>query len=278
MRIYIISIFLMLSVNTFCQNLIKVWQSDSLFKKPESVLFDSVNNVLYVSNPNEGFLTENADGFISKLKTNGQIEKLHWVTGLNNPQGMGLYNGILYVADINKIVKINTQTGTIEGVVKIDSAKFLNDISIDSYGKIYVSDCFGDKIYESDGFTAAIWSQDSLLNKPNGLLCQKDSLFILNSDRGGKVFKASVANKYLKEICSDIDVADGIVKNGLGGYFVSSCWQGKVYSIKDDGEKILKLNLGTEKTFVADIEYIPSLNLLLIPTYNKTVIAYQWAE
>lgn len=278
MRIYIIAFFLMLSVNGVCQTFTKVWQTDSLFKKPESVLYDSDNNIMYVSNPNEGFLTENADGFISKLKTDGKVENLHWVTGLNNPQGMGLYNGLLYVADINRIVKINTKTGTIEGEVKIDSAKFLNDLSIDNNGKIYVSDCFGDKIYESDGFTATIWSQDTLLNKPNGLLCQKDSLFVLNSDSVGKVFKASVTSKHLEEICSGIDVADGIVRNGVGNYFVSGCWQGKVYSIKENGEKTLMLNLGTENTFTADIEYIPSLKLLLIPTYNKTVIAYRLKE
>lgn len=44
------------------------------------------------------------------------MEVLKWVDGLDNPEGMGLYKKKLYVPDINRVVRINTETAKIEKV------------------------------------------------------------------------------------------------------------------------------------------------------------------
>lgn len=264
----------LISAVTFSQNITKVWESDSLFLKPESALYDSSKKILYISNINGEYLAKDGNGFISKLKTNGEIEVLKWVDGLDNPQGMGLYKKKLYVADINRVVRINTETAKIEKVYHADDAVFLNDISIDANGDIYVSDCFGNKIYKISNDKINIWAESDFLSKPNGLLCTKNELLVLNME-SKTAFAINKRTKKYHQIFSGIDNLDGIVSDGRNGYIVSGAWQGQLFTIDADGNKKLLSDLGKEKIFTADIEYIADDNLIIVPTLNKTVLAYR---
>jgi hypothetical protein len=271
-------ILILLTLNIlicYSQTLTFKWRTDSLFLKPESALYDSINQIIYISNINGKYLAKDSNGFITKLKINGEIEKLKWCTGLNNPQGMGLFKNWLYVADIDRIVMINTQTAKIEKTYDIKGAKFLNDVSSDKNGDIYVSDCKMNKIYKLTDEKIEIWSEDTLLSSPNGLLCEREKLFILNM-KDENVFWANKSNKRLVQFCGGIKNCDGIVTDGQGGYFVSGAWQGEIFHLTSNGKKNLVLDLGKEKIITADIEYIIKERLLVIPTLNKTVIAYKW--
>jgi len=170
---------------------------------------------------------------------------------------------------------INTQTAKIEKTYDIKGAKFLNDVSSDKNGDIYVSDCKMNKIYKLTDEKIEIWSEDTLLSSPNGLLCEREKLFILNM-KDENVFWANKSNKRLVQFCGGIKNCDGIVTDGQGGYFVSGAWQGEIFHLTSNGKKNLVLDLGKEKIITADIEYIIKERLLVIPTLNKTVIAYKW--
>lgn len=264
----------LISAITFSQNITKVWESDSLFLKPESALYDSSKKILYISNINGEYLAKDGNGFISKLKTNGEIEVLKWVDGLDNPQGMGLYKKKLYVADINRVVRINTQTAKIEKVYHVDNAIFLNDITIDTNGDIYVSDCFGNKIYKISDEKINVWTESVFLSKPNGLLCTKEDLLVLNME-SKTAFAINKLTKKFRQIFSGIDNLDGIVSNGKNGYIVSGAWQGQLFDIDVNGNKKLLIDLGKEKIITADIEYIANDNLLIVPTLYKTVLGFR---
>lgn len=261
----------------FCQSFSREWITDSLFLKPESALFDSSKQIVYISNINGEYLAKDGNGFISKIKTNGEIDSLKWVEGLDNPQGLGLYKNKLYVADINRVVQINTNTAKIEKVFVVESAKFFNDIATDSNGNIYISDCFGNKIYKIANGKIEVWLDSNFLSNPNGLLCTKEDLLMLNM----KDKTAYAINKLTKKhrlIFNGIDNLDGIVSDGANGYFVSGAWQGQLFHIDSKGNKKLIIDLGKEKTITADIEYISKEKLLIIPTLDKTVIGYKWTE
>jgi DNA-binding beta-propeller fold protein YncE len=261
----------------FCQEFSRVWVTDSLFLKPESALFDASKQVVYVSNINGEYLAKDGNGFISKIKTNGEIDSLKWVEGLDNPQGMGLYKNKLYVADINRVVQINTNTAKIEKVFVVGSAKFFNDITTDSNGDVYISDCFGNTIYKIADGKIKVWLDSGFLSNPNGLLCTKKDILVLNM----KDKTAYAINKLTKKhrlIFSGIDNLDGIVSDGANGYFVSGAWQGQLFHIDSEGNKKLIIDLGKEKIITADIEYISKKKLLIIPTLGKTVIAYKWMK
>jgi sugar lactone lactonase YvrE len=275
MKPILFTLIMTVCFNGISQSLHRLWETDTLLLKPESAIYDSTNKIIYVSNINGEYLAKDGNGYISKINTNGKIETLKWVTGLDNPQGMGIYKNKLYVADINRLVEINISTARIEKEYKVDTAKFFNDVTVDNNGDVYVSDCFGGKIYQLRNNKISIWASGSPLYQPNGLLCVSNNIFILNM--GDKtIYKVNKKTKVFSTFCTNILNPDGIVTDGNDGYFVSGAWQGELFHINAKGEKTLLLSLLIDKTIIADIEYIPSLNLLLIPTLNKTLIAYKW--
>jgi DNA-binding beta-propeller fold protein YncE len=276
-KIVLLTLLVLSSTICFCQSFLRVWTSDSLFLKPESALYDPSKEIVYISNINGEYLAKDGNGFISRIKTNGKIESLKWVEGLDNPQGMGLYKDKLYVADINRVVQINTITAKIENVFMVDSAKFFNDIASDSNGEMYISDCFGNKIYKISGGKIEVWLDYNFLSGPNGLLCTKDDVLFLNmNDR--TAYAINKSTKKYNKIFSEIDNLDGIVSDGSNGFFVSGAWQGQIFHIDSDGNKKLIIDLGKEKIITADIENIVNEKLLIIPTLYKTVIGYKLTE
>src|SRR5688572_10134426 len=116
------------------------WESDTVLTTCESVIYDPTNDVLYVANINGAPDGKHGNGFIAKVSLDGKVTTQQWVTGMDAPKGMGIANGKLYVSDINRIHEIDISSGKIANTYTVDSAKFLNDITTDASGKVYVSD------------------------------------------------------------------------------------------------------------------------------------------
>jgi hypothetical protein len=77
------------------------------------------------------------------------------------------------------------------------------------------------------------------------------------------------------EIAGGLENPDGIEAVGDGGYLVSA-WNGKVSYVSPEGEVTLILDTTADEISAADIEYVPELKLLLVPTfYGISVVAYQ---
>ena len=102
---------------------------------PESALYDSEKDVIYVSNVNGHPTEKDSNGFISTVSPEGKIISLNWVENLNAPKGLALRSNKLYVADIATLVVINTNTGEIVKRFQDDNAKFLNDVTITHDGE-----------------------------------------------------------------------------------------------------------------------------------------------
>lgn len=269
----IIILFSSLCVNS--QSLEFIWTTDSLLAKPESAVFDSVSQLIYVSSVNGKYCTKDGNGFISKVDLDGNIVDLKWINGLNSPQGLALYENKLFVADVDEIVEIDVDQEKVIHVYKIEGAIFLNDVASDESGNVFVSDCKGNKIYKLENDCIDVWCDNSLLKGVNGLYCAEQNLFVLNMGTGG-VYKVDYQTKEFSEFATGIKNCDGIVPDEEGGFFVSGAWQGECYHINSLGEKNLVLNLSEKETIVADIDYIHGKQMLLIPTLNKTLLAYKW--
>ncbi len=88
----------------------KKWETPAELKEPESVVYDQDNNVLYVSNINDPAAGKDGNGSIGRISLDGEVEDVEWVVGgMDSPKGLGLSNGLLYVADLTKVVVIDTK-------------------------------------------------------------------------------------------------------------------------------------------------------------------------
>ncbi len=247
------------------------WETDTLLTTCESVIYDSVNNVLYVANINGQPTGKDGNGFISQVSLDGKITNLKWATGMDAPKGMGLFNGKLYVADINRIHEIEIASGKITNTYMVDSAKFLNDITVDATGKVYVSDTGAGNIVVLDNGKISVWLTG--VAGVNGLLAEGNNMQMVSFATG--VFSTVDASKQITMRADSIDNGDGVEAVGNGAYLVSS-WNGMVHYVGADGKPIKLLDTKDDKINAADIEYIASKKLLLVPTFFKNKVrAYE---
>lgn len=250
----------------------KKWSTDTIFKVPESVLYNKEDQFLYVSNINGTPDSIDGNGFISRLNLDGTVDKLEWVTGLDAPKGMGVYKGKMYVTDIHKLVIIDIATATIEKSIVVDSSEFLNDVSVDAKGDVYFTDSGAKKIHLYKEGIISLWSSDPLLLKPNGILAMENSIRIVDMETG-LFYDADYATKKLTGVADTIPGGDGVMQIGKNEYIIS-CWQGEVYYVNDTLVKKI-LDTKEAKLNAADACYVDGESLLVVPTfYGNTVVGY----
>jgi hypothetical protein len=253
----------------------KVWSTDQVFDVPESVCYDSERDVLYVANivgkPSE----KDGKGFISQMKTNGEIVEVEWVTGLDAPKGMGVLGDKLYVTNIDELVEISITEGKEIARYACEGATFANDIAIDKSGVVYITDMQGGGIYKFDGEKVSMFKDQGTFNSPNGLFACKDYLYLGVADR---VFKIDYETSDTTTFIKGTESVDGLEKVSATA-FLKSDWQGRVHLVEPGKEKIELTNTIEQKVNAADIEYIPAQKLMLVPTFfDNRVVAYKISQ
>lgn len=130
------------------------------FSSPESVV--AVGKDVFVSNLGVKLepMEKDGDGFISRLDREGNVKALKWAEKLHGPKGMIAVDGILYVADIDRVVGFHIGNG--KQVFELDLAasgsRFLNAfarydsrrllLSATDIGKVFVIDLKARKFSE----------------------------------------------------------------------------------------------------------------------------------
>jgi len=247
------------------------WETDTLLTTCESVLHDEDQDVLYVSNINGAPDAKDKNGFISKVSMEGQVTEQFWVKGIDAPKGMGLHDGKLYVSDIDRVHEIDTKTGKITKSYTVTGAKFLNDIAVDKE-KVYISDSRGGTVYLLENGKVSPWMEN--LHNPNGLFTENGNLVMALWD-DKTLNTVDVSLKEVTKRTDGIENPDGIEAIGDNNYLVSS-WNGIIHHIDADWKATVVLDTRGDTVSSADIEYVKSKNLLLVPTFLKNkVVAYE---
>ena len=262
--------FSLVSINAQKATVQKLWATDTILKIPESVLVDDKENCLWVSNIDGAANDKDGKGSISKLSKTGAPINLDWITGLNAPKGMGKYKQELYVADLTELVVIDIKKGVIKNKIKVEGSVFLNDVTVNKNGAVFVSDSRTGKVHRIENGIVSIEVEN--LQGPNGLLSIDDQLLIL--DRGSLL--SLTPGGTISKIMDGMDPStDGIEKVAPNQYIVS-CWNGIVYYIVAGAQKITLFDTRSEKINSADIGYDAKNKIIYVPTFMKnSVVAYQ---
>lgn len=252
--------------------LIMKWQTDTLLKVPESVLYDGKNKVLYTANIDGQPNDKDGKGSIGRVGLDGKIIEAEWVKGLNAPKGMGLFKKTLYVADIDKVVAINIKDGTIERTYPVAGAVFLNDVTVDKKGVVYVSDSRTRKVHRIRKGEITTFLDSTSLKGPNGILAHDKKFYVLDAGSMYRVEK----NNQLTKITDGMEGGTDGIENVTGDDFIVSCWGGVVYYVYADGRKEKLLDTREQKINSADIGYDAKNRILYVPTFWKnSVVAYE---
>lgn len=256
--------------STSAQSLQALWASEAVFRVPESVFYNPKTQQIYVSNINGKSDVKDHNGFISKLDKDGKVVELAWVKHLDAPKGMALKGDNLYISDIHRLVKINVQTGRVIRRYKADSARFLNDVVVDSAGNVYVTDSRLGAIFRLHHGQFTLWKKSSLLTGANGLAIEKGKLmvgvrgYLLCIDPLMQSLTIQVKNK---------GGIDGLIPLGNRRYLVSD-WAGKIQIIQQGKAPVVLRNTTRQKINAADLGYISDEKIVLIPTfYDNRVVA-----
>mgnify|MGYP000100204589 CR=1 FL=1 len=253
-----------------------LWESDTLLTTSESVLYDETNDILYVSCINGVPPTaQDEDGFIAKISPkDGKIIDEKWITGLDAPKGMGLFENKLYVTNIDEIWTIDIESGEVIEKTTVDSAQFLNDITVDDTGNVYFSDSGTDKIHLLDtNGELSTWLVSKELGRPNGLLHNGDRLMLATSGAGTFNY-IKYNDKMVNLLLNSIPSGDGVVK--VGDDYLVSNWNGEVYFVNSKWEKTKLLDTKDDGKNTADIEFNQKEMILYIPTFfGNQVAAYK---
>lgn len=243
-------------------------------KMPESVLVDKHGHV-FVSEIGE--FGQDGDGQISVLGQDGKFRVL--AKGLDDPKGLAMIDQMLYVADKQRIFKIDMQ-GNLEIFVDVvafpSPPQFLNDLEADAEGNLYVSDSGdlkggGGAIYKIDAAgkvtTLIDAKQDARIAAPNGLLMGKTPNCIMIVDFASGVFYRYDSKKgELSEEAKGFGGGDGIVQTANGDYLISDWKGGQVFRLKLDKQAAAKVDV-FQDGFVAaaDIALSPDKKTLYVP-------------
>ncbi|MFC5682050.1 SMP-30/gluconolactonase/LRE family protein [Flavobacterium sp. MAHUQ-51] len=264
-----LSTFIAFSFTTKAQQLSKpLWETQHL-AVPESVLYHAADKQLYVSLIDGAGNVKDGKGGIAILNLDGSVKKANWVEGLNAPKGLAVYKKTLYVADITAVVSIDIPTGKIINKLEIENAVFLNDVTVDNQGVVYVSDTRTNKIHRIKNGKSELYLEN--VTSANGLKWIDKNLYVLANNELWKIDE----KKSIRVIAKGFEKPGDGVEQFQNGDFIVTCWAGLIYYVKANGE-IKKLQDVQGQMNTADLGYNPKENVLYIPTFNhNSVIAYK---
>ncbi|WP_338608181.1 ATP/GTP-binding protein [Pelagibacterium nitratireducens] len=157
------------------------------FQMPESVIYDTANERIIIGNMVAMGAEAGENGYLSLVSPDGEMVEEQWVTGLQDPRGMAIVDGQLFVADNMGFHIVSLDDGTLVETVTMQGAAFPNDVTADDDGNVYISDMFGQTIWRYADGEASIWfGPDDGMTFPNGLFAHDGQIIVgsMGADMG----------------------------------------------------------------------------------------------
>jgi sugar lactone lactonase YvrE len=255
------------------------------FATPESVLYHAEADVYLVSNINGSPFETDGNGFISRVSPDGKVTELKWIDGardnvqLDAPKGMAISDGILWVADVTVVRQFDAATGESKGEVKVPGASFLNGVTADGAGGVYVTDTgLDDKFAPSgtnaisqiskDGKVRTLIS-DKALSGPNGIVAGEAGSLWTVTFGSGELIQIDAKGKRGKTEKLPKGQLDGIVALEGGELLVSS-WEGEAVYRGTPGGEWKAVIEGVKSP--ADIGWDSKRRRVLIPGFQTNTV------
>lgn len=250
-------------------------ESITNLSSPESVI-QAENGDIFVSEINE--FNKDGDGQIIKIDAKGKVTI--FAKGMDDPKGLTMIGNKLYVADKTRILEVtrngNWQVYTPESAFPF-TPQFLNDLTADYYGNLYVSDSgdlsSGGAIYKIavDGVVSVIVDQSNAnVLAPNGLLYEGRNQLLSVDFASGILYRINIATSEMTMLADGFGGGDGIIKTKKGKIYVSDWKNGYIYLSAAGKARIVKGDFKSP----ADIALSQNGNYILIPVMKAGTLEF----
>ena len=213
------------------------------FISPESVVQDAKGDI-YVSEIGE--FNKDGDGKITRISIDGKLST--FASGMDDPKGLTFIGKSLYVTDKNRVLKVESNGKWMvfgSTMAFPQTPIFLNDITSDEAGNLYVSDS-GNlsaggaifKITQDKKITLILNENTPEILAPNGLLVVKNDLFEVDF-ASGILYKINLKTKSILKVAEGFGGGDGLIKSG-DSFFVSDWKSGKIFKLQRNKVTLFK--------------------------------------
>ncbi|MFM8232807.1 MAG: SMP-30/gluconolactonase/LRE family protein [Candidatus Methylopumilus sp.] len=213
------------------------------FVSPESVIQDAKGDI-YVSEIGE--FNKDGDGKVTRISIDGKLST--FASGMDDPKGLIFVGKSLYVADKNRVLKVEPDgKWSVFGSTMAfpQTPIFLNDITSDESGNLYVSDS-GNlqsggaifKIAKDKKITLVLNENTPEILAPNGLWVVKNDLYEVDFS-SGILYKINLKTKLITKVAEALGGGDGLIKSG-NNFFVSDWKNGKIFKVQGNKVSLFK--------------------------------------
>ncbi|MBB3698634.1 hypothetical protein KMW28_15250 [Flammeovirga yaeyamensis] len=189
---------------------------DAKLQSPKDVAFDEKSGLFYISSPGN-------NGVIKRGRRGGAVFA---VKDLDNPRGVLIYSGVLYVADAKKLKAFSIKSEEMLFEVEIPEAKELYSLTTDG-SHVYVSDNIGNAVYEVDlkKKSATLLTKD--VPSPTGLYYSKknrDIIILSSLEEGGGIYTYNFKEDKvaLALAVEEFPYLEDITFNGSMSYYITA--------------------------------------------------------
>lgn len=234
------------------------------FISPESVVQDAKGDI-YVSEIGE--FNKDGDGRITRVSMDGKLSA--FASGMDDPKGLTFVGNSLYVTDKNRVLKVEPNGDWMvfgSTMAFPQTPIFLNDITSDEAGNLYVSDS-GNlsaggaifKITQNKKITLILNENTPEILAPNGLLVVKNDLFEVDF-ASGILYKINLKTKSILKVAEGFGGGDGLIKSG-DSFFVSDWKNGRIFKLQRNKVTLFKEGF----TATADIALSYDKRSIIVP-------------
>lgn len=230
------------------------------FSRPYSVAYSDMDDVLYISCLNDVSSEASYPGYVCKVNLFGEIIDTLSIPELREPKGLAVVDSHLYITDLNRVVRYNIETDSVDHVYLIPKALYLADIVSNRLGEIYISDSHASMLYKISGDSSVVFCRDTLCHNIAGLCMDGDDIVagvknaVLRIGPNGKV-----------KVVSNTNYSTCGIKSIDNGVYLASDFVGNIHYIKNG-----KSSVSVKKTSdvnSADFEYVAAQRMIYMPTY-----------
>lgn len=250
-------------------------------KNPESVA-TGFGKKIFVSHIGE--FGKKGDGGVVRVEKGKAVP---FVSGLNDPKGLAAFGKWLFVADLDRVVRID-EKGTATDLARPEDFPVrphsLNDLAIDATGRtLYVSDSgagagkcgsvFRVPLALEKGkgkITILLDGRSHPLLCPNGLLIVDEKVLILGDSGTGEVLLVPLAGGKPAVLADGLGAVDGLAQDRFGRIFVTDFEGGRMFVLPRPGIRPIPLPLRLDNP--ADLCLDSTGGFLLVPDMKQGTV------